>query len=58
MNKGDVLGKITISTNDYVIYTKDIILDCDIKKKKPNDYILEILTLKLIVNKFFIDTAI
>jgi hypothetical protein len=44
MNKGDVLGKITISTNDYVIYTKDIVLDCDIKKKKPNDYILEILT--------------
>ena len=44
MNKGDVLGKITISTNDYVIYTKDIVLDCDIKKKKPNDYMLEILT--------------
>ena len=26
------------------ILAKDIILDCDIKKKKPNDYMLEILT--------------
>lgn len=44
LSQGEKIGKVTISTGDYIIYEKDIILEYDIQKKKLNDYIVFILT--------------
>ena len=44
LSQGEKIGKVTISTGDYIIYEKDITLEYDIQKKKVNDYIVFILT--------------
>ena len=44
MHKGDYIGKVTIYTNNYTIYEKDIFLEYDIQKKKVKDYMYYILS--------------
>lgn len=42
--KGDYIGKVTIYTGDYIIYTKDIYLEENIEKMKITDYMVHILS--------------